>query len=70
MRFYRKLNQTYFNFKEASVEKTIMYSKLIPDLHTFNTLFTNELIFLNGKTLKNRHIFVYKNDFIQLEISN
>jgi hypothetical protein len=47
-----------------------MYSKLLPDLQTFDTFFKNGLIFLNGQPLKNKHIFIYKNDFIQLEISN
>ena len=70
MRFYRKLNQSYFSFKESNVQKVIMYSKLLPDLQTFNLFFKNDLIFLNGQTLKNRHIFVYKNDFIQLEVSS
>jgi hypothetical protein len=70
MRFYRKLNQSYFNFKEASVQKIIMYSKLLPDLQTFNVFFENSLIFLNGQILTNKYIFIYKNDFIQLEVSN
>jgi hypothetical protein len=70
MRFYRKLNQSYFSFKESSVQKIIMYSKLLPDLQTFHTFLKNDLIFLNGQVLKSKHIFVYKNDFIQLEVSN
>ena len=70
MRFYRKLNQTYFSFKEMSIKNIIIYSKLLPDSTTFDTFFNNELIFLNGRALKNKLLHVYSNDFIQLEISN
>lgn len=70
MRFYRKLNQTYFSFKEMNIKNIIIYSKLLPDSTTFDTFFNNELIFLNGRALKNKLLHVYSNDFIQLEISN
>ena len=70
MRFYRKLNQTYFSFKEMDIKNIIIYSKLLPDSTTFDTFFNNELIFLNGRALKNKLLHVYSNDFIQLEISN
>ena len=69
-KFYRKLNQKYFNFNENSVINTIIYSRLVPDLATFTTFFENQFIFLNGVTLTNRTIFVYRNDFIQIEITN
>ena len=70
MRFYRKLNQTYFDFYENDVKKVLIYSRLVPDLHTFGTFFDNRLIFMNGSVLVNKNIQVYSNDFIQLEISN
>ena len=70
MRFYRKLNQVHFDFHESDVKKTLIYSRLVPDLHTFDIFFSNKLIFMNGTVLTNRDIQVYNNDFIQLEISN
>ena len=70
MRFYRKLNQTYFDFHENDVKKILVYSRLAPDMYTFEIFFNNKLIFLNGSTLTNKNIQVYSNDFIQLEISN
>ena len=69
-RFFRKLNQTYFSFKESNIRNITIYSRLLPDLATFYTFFKNELIFLNGKVLKNTSLHVYTNDFIQIEISN
>ena len=70
MRFYRKLNQTYFDFHENDVKKILIYSRLVPDLHTFEVFFNNRLIFMNGLVLVNKNIQVRSNDFIQLEISN
>jgi hypothetical protein len=43
---------------------------LVPDLHTFQLFFENKCVFLNGNILMNDKVFVYKSDFIQLEISN
>ena len=70
MRFYRKLNQSYFSFNENNVQKVLIYSRLVPDLSTFNLFFNNKLIFVNNTPLINSRLFIYKNDFIQLEISN
>ena len=70
MRFYRKLNQTYFDLHENNVQKVLIYSRLVPDKDTFNTFFNSKIIYLNGSVLTNKEIFIYKNDFIQLEISN
>ena len=70
MRFYRKLNQSYFSFNENNIQKVLIYSRLVPDLSTFNLFFNNKLIFVNNTPLINSRLFIYKNDFIQLEISN
>lgn len=68
--FYRKLNQDYVSFNENIASKIIVYSKLLPDNSTFNIFIKNSLIFINGFTLKNPNIYLYKNDFVQLEITN
>lgn len=70
LKFYRKLNHKYFSFNENSVVNITIYSRLVPDLSTFDTFFTHGFIFLNGTPLTLRGAFVYKNDFIQLEITN
>ena len=70
MRFYRKLNQSYFDLHENNVQKVLIYSRLVPDKETFSTFFNSKIIYLNGSVLTNKEIFIYKNDFIQLEISN
>jgi len=69
-RFYRKVNTGYISQEENSIDKILLYSKLLPDVSSLNSFFKNNMIFLNSKKLVNLHIYVYKNDFIQIEISN
>jgi hypothetical protein len=69
-KFYRKLNQDYLSADENIAYKVIIYSKLIPDYHTLDIFFKNNFIFINGTSLKNPNIFLYKNDFIQIEITS
>ena len=69
-KFLRKVNQNYFSFNENNVSKVLIYARLVPDEATFNLFYTNKLIFLNGKPLPNDKLYIYKNDFLQLEISN
>lgn len=70
VKFYRKLNQYYFTENENLVSKVVIYSKLVPDYSTFYIFFKNNLFFINGLKLKSSKIFLYRNDFIQIEISN
>ena len=69
-KFYRKLNQAYLSIHENSVTKTLIYSRLVPDVYTFDAFYNNGMIFFNNKVLSTKTLSVYKNDFIQLEVSN
>lgn len=69
-KFYRKLNQNYMSNSENSIDKIIIYAKLLPDRNSLNLFFNNNIIFFNNKKLSNLSLYVYKNDFIQLEITN
>ena len=69
-RFYRKINKSYISQEENSIDKILLYSKLLPDAQSLNSFFKNNMIFLNSKKLTSLAIYVYKNDFIQIEISN
>ena len=69
-RFYRKIHKNYISQEENSIDKILLYSKLLPDMSSLNSFFSNNMIFLNNTKLTNLSIFVYKNDFIQIEISN
>lgn len=69
-RFYRKINKSYISQEENSIDKILLYSKLLPDVSSLNSFFKNNMIFLNSKKLLNLSTYVYKNDFIQIEISN
>lgn len=69
-RFYRKIHRDYFSQNENSIDKILLYSKLLPDKSSLNSFFNNRMIFLNTKKVDSLLIYVYKNDFIQIEISN
>ena len=70
IKFSRKLTQNYYSFNENDVMRVIIYTRLIPDEATFNLFHSNNLIFLNNKPLNDNKSFIYKNDFLQLEITN
>lgn len=69
-KFFRKLNQVYLLHNENKIQNVIIYSRLTPDLPTFDVFFRNNLVYLNNYVLSSKALYVYKNDFIQLEISN
>lgn len=70
VKFYRKSSTHHFSFNENRVDRITIYSRLVPDHFTFDTFFNNSLIFINNKPLVSRELFLYKNDFLQLEITN
>lgn len=70
VKFYRRITRAYLSFNENQAYKVIIYAKLVPDHLTFNVFLENSFFYINGTPLKNRLLYVYKNDFIQIEISN
>lgn len=70
VKFYRRITKTYISFNESQLHKVVIYSKLVPDHFAFDLFFNNQFIYLNNEPLANKALYVYKNDFIQLEISN
>ncbi len=70
MKFSRKIHQNYFSENENNVLNILSYSGLISDKSTFTLFIKNKLVYLNGLVLQNKSIYIYKNDFIQVEISN
>jgi hypothetical protein len=68
--FYRKLNQSFISDGENLAFRVLIYSRLVPDLSSFSVFFKNKMIFLNNLSLFKADTYVYKNDYIQLEISN
>lgn len=69
-KFFRKLNQTYLSQNENKISNILVYSKLVPDLKSFDLFFDNKIIYLNSNLLSTKLIYIYKNDLVQLEVSN
>lgn len=69
MRFSRKLNGYFVHFSEFSIERMVMYSKLLPDTLTLNLFLTHRLLYLNGRYIPTTTSRVYVNDIIQVLIS-
>jgi hypothetical protein len=68
-RFARDTNDYYLHFSEASLERLVMYSKLLPDLNTFKVFLVNKLIYVGGRLAFTGNQVLYTNDFVQLIIS-
>lgn len=52
-----------------SVDKTIIYTRLLPDMLTLKTFINQKLIYLNGFHISETRSLVYENDLIQLIVS-
>jgi len=69
IKFSRKIPQRSYYTHESVLKNVILYSRLIPDLSMLKMLLSNKIIFLNHRLVSSYLIYVYKNDFIQLEIT-
>ena len=69
-KFFRQTTHYMLSFSEISLEKTLMYSRLLPDVNTLVTFIDSKLIYVNGFCAWNTHVPVVKNDLVQLVISN
>ena len=66
MRFVRKSRSYFLGENVACFDRVIIYSHLLPDMHSISTFHDQSMIHLNGRVRCNLKSLVYKNDFIQL----
>ena len=69
VRFYKNSNKYSFARSEMSVNRIIMYSRLLPDNPTVNLFIDQKLIYLNGRLLHTQQTILVSNDLIQLIVS-
>lgn len=69
VKFFKKINYYAFSASEMSIEKTIIYSRLVPDISTLLIFVKQRLIYCNGKIISKLNSLVYENDLIQLIVS-
>jgi len=69
MRFTRKTQGYFLNYKEMSAERTTLYSRLLPSTTVFSTFMESKLIYLNGHVLWDGNRGVSVNDLLQLMVS-
>jgi hypothetical protein len=69
VKFYSFLKSYNILALEYKVWKIIIYSRLLPDLHSIRDFMSNSLVFLNGKVLRNENYIIVVNDIVQLQVS-
>ena len=69
IRFYAKASISFFVKNELSLDKVVIYSRILPDLYTYNLFLNSKQIFLNGSTPSQGNTTCVVNDFIQLVVS-
>jgi hypothetical protein len=69
VRFYECLKSYNILSLEYKIWKIIIYSRLLPDLHSIRDFMDNSLIYINGKILKNENYIIIVNDIVQLQVS-
>jgi len=67
--FYKGSTKYNFSRSEMSLNRMIMYSRLLPDMPTINIFLDQKLIYLNGKSVSEVMTILVPNDLIQLTIS-
>ena len=68
-RFYKGSNRYNFSQAEMSLNRVVMYSRLLPDNPTVNTFMSQKLIYLNGKVALSNSSILVPNDVVQLIVS-
>ena len=67
--FSRKLHQTYLLQNENLAKKLFIYTRLVPDEHTFHIFLNNKLLFINNVSLLSPKMYLYSGDLLQVEIT-
>lgn len=68
-KFYRKCSSNSFYLNENTLDKIILSSKIIPDYGVLNLFLHNNYVFINHVSVSDPLILIYRNDFLQVEIS-
>lgn len=69
VRFYRGSNEYSFSRAEMSLNRVLMYSRLLPDNPTVNTFLSKNLIYVNGRPAYDPSMLLVTNDLIQIVVS-
>ena len=69
VRFFRQTNYYTFSRSEMALQKTIIYSRLLPDVPTVTIFLKQSLVYLNGRSISDPQTIVLQNDIIQFIIS-
>ena len=68
-RFFNQTKNYYFSTSDMTLKNIVMYSKLLPDVNTFNNFLQNKLIYVNGGVTIIPNQVLVKSDFIQFIVS-
>ena len=68
-RFYKGSNKYTFSRAEMSLNRVVMYSRLLPDNPTVDAFLSKKLIYLNGRTVCSANTILVPNDIVQIIVS-
>ena len=68
-RFYKGSNRYTFSRAEMSLNRVIMYSRLLPDNPTVDSFLSKKLVYLNGRVAYDTNTILVPNDVVQLIVS-
>jgi len=69
VRFFRQTNYYTYSRSEMELQKTVIYSRLLPDIPTVGVFLNQCLIYLNGASVTDPKTTVLQNDIIQFIVS-
>lgn len=69
VRFYKGSNRYNLSQAEMSLNRVVMYSRLLPDNPTVDAFMSQKLVYLNGRPIYDPYTILVPNDIIQLIVS-
>lgn len=70
VKFFRKTTVYAFSQNEFTLSRILISSKLLPDLYSVRLFIEYQFVYVNGICRNSEGLFMFPEDFIQLEISN
>jgi hypothetical protein len=69
MRFVRFSTKILFNYTESTLEKVLIFSKLLPNFELVKFFLAKNFIYINNKANTTYGTLILMNDFIQLVVT-
>lgn len=69
MKFARRINTYFLYFAEFTIERMVLYARLLPDVNSLDWAISNQILYRNGYGVSYKDQGINVNDVLQLLVS-